>query len=36
MNLPAIGAIVCLAGAVGLHAAQDRWPAPEVDRPELL
>ena len=31
-----IGAIVCLAGAVGLHAAQERWPAPAVDRPELL
>jgi hypothetical protein len=32
----AAGAVVCLAGAVGLHAAQDRWPAPAVDRPELL
>ena len=32
----ASGAVVCLAGAVGLHAAQDRWPAPAVDRPELL
>ena len=32
----AAGAVLCLAGAVGLHAAQDRWPAPAVDRPELL
>lgn len=32
----AAAAILCLAGAVGLHAAQDRWPAPDVDRPELL
>lgn len=31
-----IGAVCCLAGAVTLHAAQDRWPAPSVDRPELL
>ena len=29
-------AAVCLAGAVALHAAQDRWPAPRVDRPELM
>ncbi|HET7694651.1 MAG TPA: hypothetical protein VFK57_03015 [Vicinamibacterales bacterium] len=33
---PAIGAVVCLTGAVSLHAVQDRWPAPAVDRPELL
>jgi hypothetical protein len=26
----------CLACAVVLHAAQDRWPAPDVDRPDLL
>jgi hypothetical protein len=32
----AAGAVLCLAGAVGVHAAQDRWPAPAVDRPELL
>lgn len=32
----AAGAALCLAGAVTLHAAQERWPAPEVDRPELL
>jgi tetratricopeptide (TPR) repeat protein len=32
----ALGAVLCLAGAVALHAAQDRWPAPDVDRPELL
>jgi hypothetical protein len=25
-----------LAGAVALHAAQERWPAPDVDRPGLL
>lgn len=29
-------AAVCLAGAVALHAAQDRWPAPQVDRPGLM
>lgn len=29
-------AVVCLAGAVILHAAQDRWPAPVVERPGLL
>lgn len=29
-------AAVCLGGAVALHAAQDRWPAPTVDRPGLL
>jgi tetratricopeptide (TPR) repeat protein len=29
-------AAACLAGAVALHAAEDRWPAPSVDRPELL
>ena len=29
-------AIVSLACAVVLHAAQDRWPAPDVDRPDLL
>ena len=32
----AVGAVLCLAGAVGVHAAQDRWPGPAVDRPELL
>ena len=32
----AIGAAICLAGAVVLHAAQDRWAPPAVDRPELL
>jgi hypothetical protein len=26
----------CLVCAVALHAAQDRWPAPDVDRPDLL
>ena len=29
-------AAVCLAGAVALHASQDRWPAPQVDRPGLM
>ncbi len=29
-------AAACLAGAVVLHAAQERWPAPDIDRPELL
>jgi hypothetical protein len=29
-------AAVCLGGAVVLHAAQDRWAPPDVDRPELL
>jgi hypothetical protein len=32
----AVAAIVCLAGAVALHAAQDRWPAPALDTPGLL
>jgi hypothetical protein len=32
----ALGAALCLAGAIALHAAEDRWPAPAVDRPELL
>lgn len=32
----AAAAAACLGGAVALHAAQDRWPAPEVDRPGLL
>ena len=36
MSAAAIGAVLCLAGAVAVHAAQDRWPAPAVDRPELL
>ena len=31
-----VGAICCLGGAVVLHAAQERWSPPEVDRPELL
>ena len=34
--IAAAGGLLCLAGAVALHAAQDRWPAPQVDRPELL
>jgi tetratricopeptide (TPR) repeat protein len=35
--IAAAGGLLCLAGAVALHAAQqDRWPAPRVDRPELL
>ncbi len=29
-------AALCLAGAVALHAAQDRWPAPRIDQPGLL
>jgi hypothetical protein len=29
-------AVVCLAAAVALHAAMDRWPAPAVDTPALL
>ncbi len=29
-------AAACLGGAVALHAAQDRWPAPKVDAPGLL
>ena len=29
-------AAVCLGGAVALHAAQDRWPAPVVDAPRLM
>jgi hypothetical protein len=33
----ALGAAACLGSAVALHAAQDaRWPAPKVDRPELM
>jgi hypothetical protein len=32
----AVAASLCLAGAVVLHAAQDRWAPPAVDRPELL
>lgn len=31
-----VGAICCLGGAVVLHAAQERWSPPQVDRPELL
>lgn len=31
----AAGAL-CLGGAVALHAAQERWPVPAVDRPGLL
>ena len=32
-----VAAAACLGGAVALHAAQDtRWPAPKVDRPELM
>jgi hypothetical protein len=33
---PAAAAAVCLAAAVALHAAEDRWPAPKVDRPGVL
>jgi hypothetical protein len=29
-------AALCLGGAVALHAAQERWPAPKVDDPGLL
>ena len=29
-------AIVCLAAAVAIHVAQDRWPKPNVDAPGLL
>jgi hypothetical protein len=29
-------AAACLTGAVALHAAQDRWPAPQVDRPGFM
>lgn len=32
----AVGAIVCLAGAVALHAAQDWFPPPQIDDPGLL
>jgi hypothetical protein len=35
-GIAAAAAVACLAGAVALHAAQNRWPAPDVDRPELL
>jgi hypothetical protein len=35
-SLTAGAALVCLGGAVALHAAEDRWPAPKVDRPGLL
>lgn len=31
-----LAAAACLGGAVALHAAQDRWPAPKVDAPGLL
>ena len=31
-----VAAICCLGGAVALHASQDRWSPPQVDRPELL
>ncbi|HYT68807.1 MAG TPA: hypothetical protein VEL51_20450 [Vicinamibacterales bacterium] len=31
-----VAAAMCLGGAVMLHAAQDRWTPPSVDRPELL
>lgn len=34
--IAALGMALCLAGAVALHAAQGRWSAPSVDRPELL
>ncbi len=29
-------AVLCLGAAIALHAAEDRWPPPQVDRPELL
>jgi len=32
----AVAAALCLAAAVALHATQDRWAPPNVDRPELL
>jgi hypothetical protein len=33
----AAAAAICFAGAVALHAMEDRWaPRPDVDRPELL
>ena len=33
----AAAAAICFAGAVALHAMEDRWaPKPDVDRPELL
>lgn len=31
-----LAAAACLGGAVALHAAQDRWPAPVVDAPGLM
>ena len=34
--IAAAGALLSLAGAVALHAVQDRWAPPPVDRPELL
>jgi tetratricopeptide (TPR) repeat protein len=36
MRGPAAAAALCLAAAVALHAAIDRWPAPAVDTPGLL
>ena len=33
---PGAAAALCLAGAMALHAAEDRWPPPAVDRPGLL
>jgi tetratricopeptide (TPR) repeat protein len=36
MRGPAVAAALCLAAAVSLHAAIDRWPAPAVDAPGLL
>ena len=35
-GVAAAAAGVCLAGAVALHAAHERWPAPAVDQPGLL
>ena len=35
-GVAAAAAAACLGGAVALHAAQDRWPAPQVDAPGLL
>jgi tetratricopeptide (TPR) repeat protein len=35
-TVAAVAATACLACAIALHAAQDRWPAPNVDRPDLL
>jgi len=31
-----VGAAICLAAGIALHASQDRWPAPQVDRPGFM